>query len=45
MIGDTEVDYEAAMLANCKFYASKEGFRSESFWKNKNIEFVNYESI
>lgn len=40
MIGDTEIDYNAAKLANCEFYAVKNGFRSEKFWKEKRVVFL-----
>ena len=47
-IGDTESDYKASLIANCKFFALSCGFRSENFWRKytdesyKNIsEFCN----
>lgn len=37
MIGDTEVDYNAAMKANCEFRVCLEGFRSQNFWADKAV--------
>ena len=39
-IGDTESDYKAAQIADCDFYAVGYGFRSESFWRKKDIKIV-----
>lgn len=33
-VGDTELDYKAAMIAKCNFYAVTSGFRSDSFMQN-----------
>ena len=38
MIGDTEVDFNAALVAGIKFYATIDGFRSERFWKKYDVE-------
>lgn len=38
MIGDTEVDFNAAMNANCEFRVCLEGFRSKKFWAEKNVK-------
>ena len=37
MIGDTETDYEAAVEAQCRYYILNRGFRSELFWKKRNV--------
>lgn len=37
-IGDTEVDYFAAVQVDCPFYALNRGFRSKSFWETYNIK-------
>ncbi len=38
-VGDTEIDYEAAKLANTKFYAVDYGFRSRNFWEKFDVEY------
>lgn len=38
MIGDTEVDFNAALVAGIKFYATIDGFRSERFWRKYDVE-------
>ena len=39
LIGDTEIDYNAAKNTNIEFYAVIHGFRSTDFWKNYNVKF------
>ena len=36
-IGDTESDTKAALIAKCMFMAISLGFRSEKFFKDRNI--------
>lgn len=40
LIGDTEVDQEAALKAGCSFSAVLHGFRSKSYWSQFNVNFV-----
>ena len=37
MIGDTEVDYEAALKADIPYYMLNRGFRSEQFWNCQRV--------
>jgi len=41
MIGDTEVDYDAAKNLNIKFFAINRGFRSEEFWNDYGLKSYN----
>lgn len=38
VVGDTEVDYNAAIEANCNVYILNRGFRSKAFWEKAGIE-------
>lgn len=40
MVGDTESDLKAARMANCKFKAVVYGFRSEVFWNQYHVEYL-----
>lgn len=37
MIGDTEVDYHAALDVHCKFRVCLNGFRSSNYWKKYDV--------
>ena len=37
MIGDTEIDYHAAINANCDFFVLNRGFRNKQFWDVQGI--------
>lgn len=39
-IGDTESDYEAALIADCKFEAVSYGFRNKVYWEKRNINCI-----
>lgn len=41
IVGDTEVDYNAAVNSGNEFYVLNSGFRSKLFWDNKNITSYN----
>lgn len=45
MIGDTEIDFAAACKAKCQFRVCLDGFRSRSFWSNKNVIEFNIEDF
>ena len=38
IIGDTEVDYNAAINSNCDYYILNRGFRSKRFWNNQGVK-------
>lgn len=38
MIGDTEIDYEAALEIGCRYYILNRGFRSAEFWDKRKVE-------
>lgn len=38
MVGDTEVDYSAAIYAGCPFYALARGFRGKNYWNEQGVE-------
>lgn len=42
-IGDTELDYKAACLANCDFFATNYGFRNKEYWKKSKV--ISYDSF
>lgn len=37
MIGDTEIDYQAAIEAGCSYYILNRGFRSKKYWDSRNV--------
>ena len=37
MIGDTEIDYNAAIECNMQYYILNRGFRTKRFWDNKGV--------
>lgn len=39
-IGDTESDYEAALIADCEFKAVSYGFRNKVYWEKRNINCI-----
>lgn len=43
MIGDTEVDYNAACEVDSSYYLLNRGFRSKEFWNIKNVK--SYDSL
>ena len=43
MVGDTEIDANAALSLDIKFIALHRGFRSQKFWENRNIK--SFESL
>lgn len=43
VIGDTEIDYKAAVSANVKYYILNRGFRNCDYWNNCNVK--NYDSL
>lgn len=43
VIGDTEIDYEAAVIANVQYYILNRGFRNCGYWNNRNVK--NYDSL
>lgn len=46
MIGDTEVDYNAAQEACVSYYILNRGFRSRSYWERHNVEsYSNFQSL
>lgn len=45
MVGDTEIDYQAACNAKCNFLVAIDGFRSLSFWSKYNVKHWHKEDI
>ena len=43
MIGDTEIDYDAALQADVKSYILNRGFRNRAFWRRREVR--SYESL
>ena len=37
MIGDTEIDYKAAIETGCNYYLLNRGFRNEDYWNELGI--------
>ena len=38
MVGDTEVDYSAAIEASTEYYILNRGFRSRKYWQKKSVQ-------
>lgn len=43
VIGDTEIDYKAAISANVRYYILNRGFRNCDYWNNCNVQ--SYDSL
>lgn len=43
MVGDTEIDYYAAMEAGCNFYILSRGFRSNKYWEKQSV--ISHENL
>lgn len=43
IIGDTEVDYESAVISGIEFFILNRGFRSKTYWENKRI--ISYDDL
>lgn len=43
VIGDTEIDYEAAVIANVRYYILNRGFRNCDYWDNCQVQ--SYDSL
>ena len=43
MVGDTEVDYQAAMIAKTHYFILNRGFRNKNYWDKKGVK--SFESL
>ena len=43
IVGDTEVDYKAALSIDCLYYILNRGFRSKKYWDKMNV--LSYENL